>query len=55
MNPSEIYFMLQDNLRQMSETLEGEVTHLKENGWTDEQSRAIVASSLGWRPSGGEA
>lgn len=52
MNPSELFFQLQDNLRQMSETLEGEVTYLTAQGWTDEQARAIVASALGYRPKG---
>lgn len=42
-------FELQDNLRRISETVEGEVTYLRGNGWTDQQARAIVATYLGWR------
>lgn len=48
-------FALQDNLRQISETMEGEVNYLREQGWTDSQARAIVATSVGWRSPQGEA
>lgn len=40
---------LVDTMRQLAEVLEGQVTHLKSNGWTDDQARAIVATTLGWR------
>lgn len=39
----------QDSLRQVSELVEGEVAHLRGNGWTDAQARAIVATSFGWQ------
>ena len=44
---------LVDSLRQMAEVLEGQVTHLKGNGWTDSQARAIVAAVFGWRHADG--
>lgn len=39
-----------DQLHEVAEWLEGAVTHLKSNGWTDDQARAIVASNFGWKP-----
>lgn len=39
-----------DQFHEMAEWLEGAVTHLKSNGWTDDQARAIVASNFGWKP-----
>jgi hypothetical protein len=38
-----------DAMQQMADVLEGQVTHLKSNGWTDSQARAIVATTMGWR------
>ena len=47
--------MMRDQMRSVLDTLEGEVAHLRRNGWTDEQARAIVATMFGWRaPASGE-
>ena len=46
-------FEMQENLRNMYSVLSGEVEHLKSNGWADDQARAIVAYSFGWRPADG--
>lgn len=44
---------LQEALRSFTSPLDGEVAHLKSNGWTDEQARAIVSYMFGWRPQDG--
>lgn len=46
-------FDVLDAFTGMASSLEGAVTHLKSNGWTDDQARAIVAHSFGWRPKDG--
>lgn len=37
-------------LQPLLDTLEGMVAQIRGNGFTDEQARAIVASTFGWRP-----
>ncbi len=42
-------FALQEQMRDVIAGVEGVVSELKGNGWTDGQARAIVATSFGWR------
>lgn len=50
---AEAMFAALDGARQLAESVEQMVIHLRGNGWTDEQARAIVAYCFGWRPADG--
>lgn len=41
------------DLQPFLDTLNGMVAQVRANGFTDEQARAIVAFTFGWRPSDG--
>lgn len=43
-------FTALEGFQGFNDILEGEVAQLRGNGFTDDQARAILAASFGWRP-----